>query len=548
MQRRFCWAQCIVARAAQGILAVAAGLFLMSLWSAATAVDADEGKILRFGIDAADLGTGDPHRAASRNDRIVADMIFNGLLRYKPGAAPAIEPDLAVAVPSPQIIDGKQVWRFELRRDVMCQAGPQTEAYGMTADDVVFSLQRAANPAVSAYAGDYEDMTVTKIDDFTVDVAFDVPLSSILFFPKVADYAGGFVVCRKAVEAQGDDGFAAHPVGTGPFAFAGHGAGEPVRLVAHESYFRGRPQLDGVEVHYLPAFEARDRGLRDGVLDVIFGSEEPAWFATLKESDEITVDVFGVGQVVTLHFNTTQPPLDDPRVRKALAYAIDRDVFRSRFAAGVVENVYSPVPAAFLPGGLTQDEVAPLGLDYAYDPEKAKVLLAEAGYADGFSLKLITSERDHYLLNYESLRDQLAAVNVDVELEVVPHREMHKRIRQDENAIVIYVAWRPNADIFLTRFFHSDSIVVTGASPDTNFSHYDQIDKLIETARSTHDPKVQVRFWKQAQIKLLADAVAYPLHYANLVYARHNNVDYGHELTAAMALYPQFTEKTHLVR
>ena len=102
--------------------------------------------------------------------------------------------------------------------------------------------------------------------------------------------------------------------------------------------------------------------------------------------------------------------------------------------------------------------------------------------------------------------------------------------------------------MFLTRFFHSESIVLTGASPDTNFSHYDQIDPLIETARATRDPSEQVRFWKQAQIKLLDDAVAYPLHYVNLVYARRRNVNYGHTLQAAMALYPQFTEKTHFER
>jgi peptide/nickel transport system substrate-binding protein len=503
-------------------------------------------RMLRLGIDAADLGTGDPHRAASRNDRAVVDMIFNGLLRYKPGEAPQIEPDLATAIPHPEVVDGRQIWRFELRRDVMCHPGPQTDAYRLTADDVVFSLRRAAEPNASAYAGDYAGMTATKIDDFTVDVAFERPLSSILFFPKVADYAGGFIVCRRAVEALGDDGFAAHPVGTGPFVFEDHAAGGPVRLTANKSYFRGRPQIDGVEVHYLPKFTERDQGLRGGTLDVIFGSEKPEWFASIKGDDTIQVDVFGVGQVITMHFNMAKPPLDDPRVRKALAYAVNREVFRSHFAEGVVEDVYSPVPVAFLPGGLTHEEVVRLGLDYAYDPEKARALLAEAGHPDGFALKLVSSERGHYLTNYESLRDQLAEIGIKIELEVVAHREMHKRIRADENAIVIYVAWRPNADVFLTRFFHSESAVVTGASPDTNFSHYDGIDSLIEAARGAHNPTDQVRIWKQAQVKLLADAAAYPLHYVNLVYARRKIVDYGHPLKAAMALYPQFTETTRL--
>jgi peptide/nickel transport system substrate-binding protein len=505
-----------------------------------------EPHVLRFGIDAADLGTGDPHRAASRNDRAVADMIFNGLLRYKPGGAPAIEPDLAIEIPQPQIIDGKQVWTFRLRQDVMCHPGPQTKEYPLTADDVVYSLRRSADPKRSAYAGEYEGMSVEKVDDFTVNVIFDKPLSSILLFPKVADYAGGFIVCGQAVEASGDQRFGAHPVGTGPFRFDSHVAGKKVRLLANEKYFRGRPLLDGVDVTYVSALAERDAGLRSGQLDVIFGSEEASWLEGIRNDKSIKVDIFGVGQVITIHFNTTKTPLDDPRVRKALAYAVDRDVFRSHFAEGVVENVYSPVPVDFLPGGLTQAEVARLGLDYPHDPAKAKALLAEAGYAKGFKLKLVTSERDHYRANYESLRDQLAPFNVDIDLEVVEHREMHKRIRQDENPIVIYVAWRPNADIFLTRFFHSDSTVVSGRSPDTNFSHYDQIDRLIEAARTAHEPANQVRFWKQAQVKLLEDAVAYPLHYVNLVYARRTNVDYGHELKAVMALYPQFTEKTSL--
>lgn len=521
-------------------IALAVGLALASSGLAAGS------NALRFGIDAADLGTGDPHRAAARNDRAVVDMIFNGLLRYKPGEAPAIEPDLAAEIPHPRMFEGKQIWTFRLRRDVICHPGPQTPAYRLTADDVVFSLRRAADPQRSSYAGDYQGMTVERVDDFTVNVAFETPISSILFFPKVADYAGGFIVCRRAVEAAGDEAFTDHPVGTGPFRFESRQPGEYVRLKANADYFRGRPLLEGVEVVYVPDFEERDAALRRGELDVIFGSEQTGWFEAIAGVKSIQVDVFGVGQVITVHFNTGKPPFDDKRVRWALVYALDREVFRSLFAEGVVENVYSPVPADFLPGGLTREEVARVGLDYAHDQAKARALLVEAGYVNGFDLKLVTSQRHHYKANYESLRDQLAPLNIDIQLEIVEHGVMHERIRQDENAIVIYVAWRPNADVFLTRFFHSDSTVVTGASPDTNFSHYDQIDPLIEAARRTREPAQQVRIWKQAQVKLLDDAVAYPLHYVNLVYARRSNVDYGHALKETMALYPQFNEKTRL--
>lgn len=501
---------------------------------------------LKLGIDAAGLGTGDPHFAASRNDRIVADMIFNGLLRFRPGQAPQVEPDLAEAIPEPRIVDGRQEWVFRIRRNVMCHPGPETAPYELTADDVVYSLRKSADPDRSAYAGEYTGMTVEKVDDFTVRVIEKQPISSILFFPKVADYAGGFIVCAKAAEAMGAEAFAKHPVGTGPFVFESYTPEDSLRLSRNADYFHGSPLLDAVVVKYVRDFAARNQGLLTGELDVIFGSEKPEWFEQMAGKDDFIVDVFGVGQVITVHLNSSKKPLDDIRVRKAILHALDRDVFRSLFAKGVVANVYSPVPEQFLPGGLSQSEVEALGLDYPKDAVKAKALLAEAGLADGFSLQLISSERGHYIRNYESLRDQLAQVGIEVEIEPVKHREMHKAIRKDSNPIVIYVAWRPNADVFLTRFFHSDSTVVSGARPDTNFSHYDQIDRLIEGARVSRDPSRQVQIWKQAQIKILEDAVAYPLHYVNLVYARKASVDYGHPLKAAMALYPQINERTRI--
>lgn len=104
--------------------------------------------------------------------------------------------------------------------------------------------------------------------------------------------------------------------------------------------------------------------------------------------------------------------------------------------------------------------------------------------------------------------------------------------------------WRPNADVFLTHFFHSDSIVVSGANPITNFSHYDQIDDLIEQGRAETDPDAQAEIWKEANTKILEDMAALPLHYINQVYARRDSVDYGHELVSILALYPQITELT----
>jgi peptide/nickel transport system substrate-binding protein len=245
-----------------------------------------------------------------------------------------------------------------------------------------------------------------------------------------------------------------------------------------------------------------------------------------------------------VHFNITKAPLDNPDVRKALAYALDRDEFLALFGEPVAENVYSPVPAKFLAGGLTQEEVEAAGLAYDMDRELARQMLADAGYPDGFELEVITSEMTGYRRIYESMQAQLAEVGVNLKVNVVDHSTMHSMIREDVNPIVVYIAWRPNADVYLTRFFLSDSIVMTGAAPDTNFSHYDQIDDLIKAARAETNPDAQIELWKEAQLQIMSDMAAYPLHFQQQVYARSNAVDYGHDLVSVLALYPGVTENT----
>jgi peptide/nickel transport system substrate-binding protein len=504
--------------------------------------------VLRFGVNAADLSTLDPHFASGTQDRTVVDMVFNGLVRFVPGNSAEIEPDIAVAIPEPEIVDGKQVWTFELRDDVMCHAGPDTEAYLLTADDVVYSLQKSADADRSAYAGEYAGMTVEKVDDHTVTITMDNPLSSTLFLPKIANYAGGFIVCAQATEAMGDEAFTTHPVGTGPFMFESYTPQNSVVLTANDDYFRGAPKLGGVEVRYMPDTSSRELGLQSGELDAASGLSEAQWVERINAEGNLIADVFGVGEAAFINFNVTQEPLDDPLVRQAIAYAVSRDEHTALYGEPVAENIYSVVPAQLMPGGLTQEEAEAAGVAYDQDLERARELLAEAGYPDGFSMDLITSEMASYRANYEVLQAELAEIGITLNLTVVDHATMHEQIRENVNPIVIYVAYRPNADVYLTNFFHSDSIVVDGESPITNFSHYAEIDDLIEQARAETDPAAQEELWKQANIQILEDMAAMPLHFQNQVYARAQGVDYGHELISSLALYPQITELTTVER
>ncbi len=503
--------------------------------------------ILRFGINAADLESLDPHFAAAFEDRLVVDMIFNGLIRYKPGNAPSVEPDLAESIPDPVIMDGRQVWTFKLRKGIVFHPGPQTPPYEMTADDVVYSFAKAADPKRSAYSGEYSDFTVHKVDDHTCTIVLNHPLSPTLFFGKITAYAGGFIIPKRAVEAMGDKAFKMHPVGTGPFRFLRHSPKESVQLAANDDYFRGSPRLGGVDIQYLPEAQKRERLFREGQLDVIRGFAETEWINRASKDKSARIDIFGVPEIACIHFNTQVKPFDDIRVRKAVAYGLNRDEFLAPFGKGAAVVILSPMPPEVLPGGLTNEEVRYLGLDYGNDFDRAKRLLCEAGFPNGFDVEVVASEMHPFRKNSESLQRQLARIGIRLKMRLVDHAQMHRLIRKDINPIVIYEAWRPNPDAFLTRFFHSDSMVVTGRKPDTNFSHYAQIDQLIESARREMDPIKQIKLWKYAQVKLLEDMVVYPLHYHQRVYARKPCVDYGHPLVASLALYPQFTEKTRIV-
>jgi peptide/nickel transport system substrate-binding protein len=499
------------------------------------------GGILRIGQNAADLGTLDPHYASGTQDRALVDMVFNGLIRYKPGDATAFAPDLAATLPGATTNpEGKQTWTFILHQGVMCQPSDGVPAYELTSDDVVYSLRKAANKDTSAYASDYAGMTFSSPDPYTVVVTLDQPLSSALLYPRFANYSGGYILCKKAAENIGLDGLKTHPVGTGPFTFKSYSPKEKVELVANDAYFRGKPRLDGIEYRYMADLSSRELGLRGGQLDLIAGLQDGKWLNQLSSAPNLKVDVFGVGEVTTVYFNTTRPPFDNPLLRKAVASALNRDEFMALSGSEVSEKVYSPVPAKFMPGGLTGQEAAERALDYPFDPTKARDLLKQAGLPTGFTFGVVTSEMPAYRTIYESMQAQLARVGITMEIQVVDHATMHDEIRKDVNPLVVYVAFRPTADTYLTQFLHSGI--------NTDFSHYDKLDDLIDRARTEPNELTQQALWKQAQHVALADMVAYPIGYTNQVYARSSKVDYGHELSSVVQLYPGIDETTRLTR
>lgn len=323
----------------------------------------------------ADVGRLDPHSATTTPDKGLLHWMFNGLVRIKPSeSSPAfIEPDIAESWTTSE--DGL-TWTFQIRDDVECHGD-----YGaLTAEEIVYSLERSRNPDISSFAKDYAAIdTITTAGDNEVQIVLSEPVPSLLGL--LVNYLGGNIVCREAVEALGED-FILNPVGTGPFMFAEYQPQQFVRLVANEEYFRGAPAIKEIYYRYIPSDASRDLAFQSGEIDMIYGRQDQTWVERIQEVPNTTVAVMEPGEMSVLSLNMTMPPLDNIKVRQALAHALNKDAMVQFKGEAVTRPANSVVPQGYL--GYTDDVPG-----YEYDVEKAKALLAEAGFPDGVMINTI---------------------------------------------------------------------------------------------------------------------------------------------------------------
>ena len=486
---------------------------------------------LIVGMAAQDIGKLDPHLAVSTIDRAVVAWMFNGLVRFKPGSmSPAdIEPDIAE---SWEANADKTVWIFKLRHGVKFHG-----SYGeLTAEDVVFSLQKAGDPKRSSASGDFAAFDkVEAVDPYTVKITLKQAVPSLLGI--ITNYGGGYIVSKKAVEALGDK-FAAAPIGTGPFAFASVTPNQSLEMVANKAYFRGAPKLEKISYRFLPSNASRDLAFQNGELDLEFGMQDQTWVDRMKKLPGAIVDVFEPGEEAILHLNAAQKPLDDLRVRQAIAYAINRPELLRWQGKDVSREPGSVIPIGNL--GYTADNGLP-----QFNLDKAKALLAEAGFAGGLTLKVVHTQLPNMLSQMQVVQAQLKRAGITLDLQVVEHATYHQMIRQDLSAIVFYSAARfPVADVYLTQFYHSRSTVKTPTAV-TNFSHCSAADAEIDAARTEPDGAKQIALWQTAQKKIVAAQCSVPLIETLQAWVRKESLDYGYTLKGSLTLGPIINETTH---
>lgn len=492
---------------------------------------------VNVGAFGADAGKLDPHLSGGGQDTALFAYLFNGLARFKPGSMEPknIELDLATKI---ELADASgKVWTIALRKGVQFHGG-----YGeLKAADVVWSLNRVRDPKTSGFASTFGVIdAVEAVDDYTVKVTLKDRVPT--FIGLLADPQGGYILSKKAHDELGSDVKAAL-VGTGPFQFVNYTPKSQVTLKANEQYFRGKPQLEQIVYRYIPSDNARELAFVSGQIDLFYGRREQDWVDRMNKQygDRIAIDIFAPSQSRMLHLNTSVKPLDDIRVRQAIAHAIDRSEFQALVGKSITKPLTKPVPSGFL----GQADEVPM---YDFDPAKSRALLKEAGYADGFTLKVPSTQIASLKLPFELIMEQLRRVGIKLQVDFVDHRAWHALIRRDESPLVIYgAAPFPIADAFLTPFFHSQSIVGTN-SAQTNFSHCNVADAEIDAARGESDPAKQAKDWQLAQQKIMQEVCVVPIFELQQVWGRRKSLDLGYELEGSLTLGPPITEKTHFVK
>ncbi len=273
----------------------------------------------------------------------------------------------------------------------------------LTADDIVWSVDYARNEELGHHLSDrFQNTTgATKIDDYTVQINYSE------ISPKLDGISKMYIFPQEAAET-----IETVPVGTGPFKFEEWVPGDQVTAVKFEDYWQeGLPYLDEVVIKPIPDEQSRMVNLLAGSIDLLLGVPL-ADKALLEEVPEVTVFASPPGfEFYAFLVNINEPPFDDVRVRQALNYAIDREKIRQTAFHGEANMIVEPYPPT---SWAYAEDLADY---YTYDPEKAKELLAEAGYPDGFdTTMLIRGPSGAYLDMAQVYQQDLAAVGIDVEL------------------------------------------------------------------------------------------------------------------------------------
>lgn len=480
------------------------GLFvatiLGSLSAPLLAMPADAAN-LRVAI-AEDALTLDPI-ASSDNPSIWTELlIFDQLVRpSKDGTK--LEPGLAEKwTISPDGLD----YTFTLRDAKFANGEP------VTAEDVVYSLQRAAGEK-SDWARFFKPVTkYTIVDPKTVTLHLDKPFTPML--NNLALFSAS-ILPKKDVEAKGDE-FFKMPFGSGPFQVKQWTHGEKIVLAKNVNYWQsGKPAVDEAEIQIINEDNARVLKLKAGEVDAIVGIPFNQ-VSQLKSDPQLNVGVAEVFRTDLVQLNTKKKPFDDQRVRQALNYAVDKAALVKGVLRGNGTEAVSSLPVM----AYHNSDLKP----YPHDVAKAKALLAEAGYAKGFSASMLVPSGDvTYRQVASALQSSLKQVGVDLKLQSIEGTSQYSTTKAGNYEMSLSYTTSDTID--------PDQLIgFTAINPErANAFHTewkdDRVNELYELERRTADGPEREKQFKEMEAHVHDGAPFIFLYHQGVPYASRKNIE-----------------------
>ncbi|MEV6930275.1 ABC transporter substrate-binding protein [Dactylosporangium sp. NPDC051485] len=454
----------------------------------------------------------DPNRQYSwetwRIDRNIYETLVNEDLS-SPTGVPKIVPGLAT---SWTVSPDATTYTFKLRQGVKFTDGTPFDAQA-----VQFNVRRFTDPTFQYYDKVsaatmglvYADLASFKvIDDQTVEYVFKHPfLDYLRQIPNSGNAASG-IFSPAALQKYGQDGLADHPVGTGPFKFQERVRGDHTTLVRNADYWGARPHLDKVIFKPIGDDQSRVAALRSGAVDLI-SRVPPDSVATLEKAGFAVPENKNVPQIIYYNFNYTNQYLQDKRVRQAIIHAVDRKTLAEKIYKGYAE----PATSIINQGNEAYDASA---VDYQFDPEAAKKLLADAGYQPGqvkFTILTDTTGQP----TAEFIQQQLKAVGIEASVESfewITYGTRGANLKPTDGINLGewgYIA--PN----WVKIAHNYSVVNRDGDKysDTSAATLSAID----AAAHNPDPAKSKELWQAAAQTWAKDATIFPLISFNRYYA-----------------------------
>jgi peptide/nickel transport system substrate-binding protein len=446
----------------------------------------------------ANITTWDPIKSFSTEAIYLANT-YEPLLRVNPpDAAEQFTPVLAE---SWEVSDDGLTWTFHLREGVTFHDGEP-----LTADAVKQSIDTAAAEAGASFIW-LPLESVDVVDDSTVAITTSYPASVDLI---ASSLYGAWIVSPKALEARaGDENYFETGIeaGTGPYMLESYTPDQEVLLTRNEDYWGGwdGDHYEKVLLQIVPEAVQQQQMFEGGEVDIALRMPQEN-YASFDGREGYTYLAEPAFFNYVGFFNTLRPPLDDPKVRQALSYAVPYQDLIDVAAFGLATQARGAAPAGVWP---YSEEVA----QYSQDLEKARELLAEAGHADGFDLRLtyaaenITEERFAPLL-----KDAFAEVGVNVEIEPILFSQQWEEAKGDPaNAqdMFLLLYWPTYSDAGtdnLWSMFHSSE------APFFNLSYWanEEFDTLIDEAATltVTDPETAQQMYNDAQNLMVEEAPA----------------------------------------